>query len=64
MVEPTETESLETLDAYATVLAEVLERAEADPAYLADAPRHTPVRRLDETTAARKPVLRFGFAAD
>lgn len=62
MVEPTETESLETLDAYATVLAEVLERAAADPAYLAGAPRHTPVRRLDETTAARKPILRYGFA--
>ena len=62
MVEPTETESLETLDAYAAVLAEVLERAAADPEYLAGAPRHTPVRRLDETTAARKPILRYGFA--
>ncbi len=61
MVEPTETESLETLDAYATVLAEVLERAAADPAYLAGAPRHTPVRRLDETTAARQPILRYGI---
>jgi len=64
MVEPTETESLETLDAYADILAEVLDRAGADPAYLAGAPHHTPVRRLDETNAARKPVLRFGFAAD
>jgi glycine dehydrogenase subunit 2 len=63
MVEPTETESLETLDAYAAILAEVVERAQADPDYLAGAPRHTPVRRLDETTAARKPVLRYGFAA-
>ena len=64
MVEPTETESLETLDAYAAILAQVLERAEADPSYLADAPRGTPVRRLDETTAARKPVLRHAFASD
>jgi glycine dehydrogenase subunit 2 len=64
MVEPTETESLETLDAYAAVLAEVVARAQADPDYLAGAPRHTPVRRLDETTAARKPVLRHGFATD
>jgi len=62
MVEPTETESLETLDAYAAVLGEVLERAAADPSYLAEAPRHTPVRRLDETTAARKPVLKHAFA--
>ena len=62
MVEPTETESLETLDAYAAVLAEVLARAAADPDYLPGAPRHTPVRRLDETTAARKPILRYTFA--
>jgi len=62
MVEPTETESLETLDAYAAVLAEVLARAAADPDYLPGAPRHTPVRRLDETTAARKPILRYAFA--
>jgi len=61
MVEPTETESLETLDAYAAVLAEILERAASDPDYLAGAPRHTPVRRLDETTAARKPVLKHAF---
>ena len=59
MVEPTETESLETLDAYADILAEVLERAQADPDFLANAPYHTPVRRLDEVTAARKPVLRY-----
>jgi glycine dehydrogenase subunit 2 len=64
MVEPTETESLETLDAYAAVLGEVLERAAADPAYLAGAPRTTPVRRLDETTAARKPILRYDFGTD
>jgi glycine dehydrogenase subunit 2 len=63
MVEPTETESLETLDAFAAVLAEILERAASDPNYLAEAPRHTPVRRLDETGAARKPVLRHQFPA-
>jgi glycine dehydrogenase subunit 2 len=62
MMEPTETESLETLDAVAAVLGEILERAAADPDYLANAPRHTPVRRLDETGAARKPVLRHAFA--
>lgn len=61
MVEPTETESLETLDAYVEALGEVLRRAAADPDYLAGAPRHTPVRRLDETTAARKPILRHRF---
>ena len=61
MVEPTETESLETLDAYADILAEVLGRAKEDPDFLEHAPYHTPVRRLDEVTAARKPVLRHTF---
>ena len=59
MVEPTETESLETMDAFVTALADVLERAEADPNFLKDAPYTTPVRRLDEVKAARKPVLRY-----
>jgi glycine dehydrogenase subunit 2 len=63
MVEPTETESLETLDAYAAALGEILERAVADPHYLANAPERTPVRRLDETTAARHPILRYAFPA-
>ncbi|MDQ3459309.1 MAG: aminomethyl-transferring glycine dehydrogenase subunit GcvPB [Deinococcota bacterium] len=59
MVEPTETESLETLDDYAEILAEILERARGDEGWLAGAPYHTPVRRLDEVRAARKPVLRY-----
>jgi glycine dehydrogenase subunit 2 len=59
MVEPTETESLETLDAYADALGRILERARQDPDYLAQAPRTTPVRRLDEVAAARTPILRW-----
>ncbi len=59
MVEPTETESLETLDAYAETLGRILARAGEDDAYLAEAPRATPVRRLDEVAAARHPVLRW-----
>jgi glycine dehydrogenase subunit 2 len=59
MVEPTETESLETLDAYADALGRILARAGEDPGYLAQAPRTTPVRRLDEVAAARTPVLRW-----
>ena len=58
MVEPTETESLETLDAYTAVLQAILARAQADPEYLPNAPYHTPVRRLDEVAAARKPILK------
>jgi glycine dehydrogenase subunit 2 len=61
MIEPTETESLETLDAYAEVMREVLARAQTDPALVQEAPHHTPVRRLDEVRAARSPVLRYSF---
>ncbi|HEX7000260.1 MAG TPA: aminomethyl-transferring glycine dehydrogenase subunit GcvPB [Trueperaceae bacterium] len=61
MIEPTETESLETLDAYVDALRQVLERAAEDPDYLANAPYETPVRRLDEVKAARQPVLRHRF---
>ncbi|MBX3139780.1 MAG: aminomethyl-transferring glycine dehydrogenase subunit GcvPB [Trueperaceae bacterium] len=61
MVEPTETESLESLDAYVDTLAEILERAAAEPEYLRGAPYSTPVRRLDEVRAARQPVLRYDF---
>ena len=64
MVEPTETESLESLDAYVEALAEILARAAQDPAFLSGAPYHTPVRRLDEVRAARQPVLKYGFPAE
>ena len=64
MVEPTETESLETLDAYAEALGAILKRAAVDDGYLAGAPYHTPVRRLDEVRAARQPVLRYAFEED
>ena len=56
MVEPTETESKETLDAFADTLAEIVEEA---PNVLQDAPHNTPISRPDEVTAARKPVLRW-----
>ncbi len=57
MVEPTETETLEQLDAFADAVAELLARAREDPEYLAQAPRQTPVSRLDEVGAAKRPVL-------
>jgi glycine dehydrogenase subunit 2 len=63
MVEPTETESLETLDHYAELLGKVLDLAREEPERLAGAPYRTPVRRLDEVTAARKPILRYEFPA-
>lgn len=61
MVEPTETESLETIDEFVEIIADILRRAEDDPEYLKGAPYDTPVRRLDEVKAARKPVLKHGF---
>lgn len=59
MVEPTETESKETLDEAIEVFRSIYEAAKADPESLHEAPVRTPVRRLDEVTAARKPVLRY-----
>lgn len=59
MVEPTETEPRENLDAFAEALEEILTEAEEDPGLLKRAPYTTPVRRLDEARAARRdPVLR------
>jgi glycine dehydrogenase subunit 2 len=58
MVEPTETETREGLDALADAFEEILAEAEADPEILLQAPFTTPVRRLDEAQASRKPVLR------
>jgi glycine dehydrogenase subunit 2 len=59
MIEPTETESKETLDAFIEALIKIAGEAEEDPGVLHTAPHKTPVRRLDEATAARKPDLRW-----
>jgi glycine cleavage system P protein (glycine dehydrogenase) subunit 2 len=58
MVEPTETETKETLDAFAEAIEEILAEAEADPEVARNAPYDTPVRRLDEVKATRRPVVR------
>jgi glycine dehydrogenase subunit 2 len=58
MVEPTETETRETLDAFAEAIEAILEEAAEDPAVAQGAPYTTPVRRLDEVAANRKPVVR------
>jgi glycine dehydrogenase subunit 2 len=59
MIEPTETESLETLDAFVAALRQIAEEAKAEPEVVRGSPRTTPVGRLDEVTAARKPELRW-----
>jgi glycine dehydrogenase subunit 2 len=58
MVEPTETEAKETLDSFAAAIDEILAEAERDAETLANAPYTTPVRRLDEVGATKKPVVR------
>lgn len=57
LIEPTETESKATLDAFATAMKEILEEAHAHPELVKSAPHTTPVRRLDEVRAAREPDL-------
>ena len=59
MIEPTETESKETLDAFAEVLITIGREAKEAPDLLHEAPHHTPVGRLDEVRAARQPDLRW-----
>jgi glycine cleavage system P protein (glycine dehydrogenase) subunit 2 len=58
MVEPTETETKESLDAFAEAIESILAEAEADPGKAKEAPYTTPVRRLDEVKATRRPVVR------
>jgi glycine dehydrogenase subunit 2 len=58
MVEPTETETRETLDAFAEAVEEILREAAEDPEIARSAPYTTPVRRLDEAGAAKRPVIR------
>jgi len=59
MIEPTETESLETLDEFADALLRIADEARADPDSLHDAPHNAPMRRLDEVYAAKKLILRW-----
>jgi glycine dehydrogenase subunit 2 len=62
MIEPTETESKETLDAFAETLLKIADEAHRDPTLLKDAPHITPVGRLDEVKAAKELVLCCGVA--
>ena len=59
MIEPTETESKETIDEFINIMKVIAEEARTSPETLQHAPHHTPVRRLDETTAAKTPILTF-----
>jgi glycine dehydrogenase subunit 2 len=58
LVEPTETETRETLDGFAEAIAKILKEAGDDPLIAQNAPYTTPVRRLDEARAAKSPIIR------
>ncbi len=58
LIEPTETETKETLDGFAEALAAIVREAKEDPTLAQNAPYSTPVRRLDEAGAAKRPVIR------
>jgi glycine dehydrogenase subunit 2 len=62
MIEPTETESKETLDQFVLAMKEIAREAQESPKLLADAPSVTRLGRLDEARAARRPVLRWRSA--
>ena len=61
MIEPTETETRETLDAFADALMAIAREAAEAPELLKEAPRNRPVRRLDEVLAAKRAVVKYGF---
>ena len=59
MIEPTETETPETLDSFVEAMLSIAQEAKENPELVKSAPHSTPVRRLDEARAARKPVVRW-----
>jgi glycine dehydrogenase subunit 2 len=59
MIEPTETESKETLDRFVEILSAIDREAAETPQKVLDAPHTTPVARIDEVRAARQPDLRY-----
>ncbi len=59
MIEPTESESRESLDAFCEAMVAIAEEARTDPGLVKGAPHNTRIRRLDEVAANRKPVLRW-----
>ena len=64
MIEPTETESKETLDEYCDILIGIAQEAETNPEKVTSAPHTTVVGRLDEVKAARNLILRYSKQAE
>jgi glycine cleavage system P protein (glycine dehydrogenase) subunit 2 len=61
MIEPTETETKETLDEFAEAMRAIAREAAESSELLREAPRGRPVRRVDEVKAAKRAVVRYGF---
>ena len=61
MIEPTETESKETLDEFVEAMRAIAAEAASDPRALKDAPHRRPVQRLDEVKAAKRAIVKYGF---
>jgi glycine dehydrogenase subunit 2 len=61
MIEPTETETKETLDAFCDAMLAIAKEAAESPELLKEAPHHRPVRRLDEVRAAKHPIVKYRF---
>ena len=64
MIEPTETETKETLDAFADAMLQIADEAKNNPELLHEAPHHTPIGRLDEVQAAKNLILCCGLPKD
>src|SRR5205823_8406749 len=63
MIEPTETEAKETLDAFAAAMMAIAHEAREEPDVIRAAPHGRPVGRLDEVRAAKNPIVKYGFGA-
>ncbi len=63
MIEPTETEPKEILDAFCEAMLTIAREAAEEPELLKEAPRNRPVRRLDEVRAAKRAIVKYGFEA-
>jgi glycine dehydrogenase subunit 2 len=61
MIEPTETETKEMLDAFTEAMLAIVREAREDPELLKQAPHHRPVKRVDEVKAAKRAVVKYGF---
>src|SRR5438105_12618261 len=61
MIEPTETEAKETLDAFCDAMLAIAREAAEEPDLLKDAPHHRPVKRLDEVRAAKRAIVKYGI---